>query len=180
MQLKLADWIFRFVQGFRYEANKLDPHERNYLEPYVKEQMLNKPCQIEILQLRRPYRLALVFFFDDTKQDLLICARQHNWNNLDATVTRLLSKYSALHLKGIDLQALLERCRSYSNNSLYSIDYINQACCICFTHDPRKKSSPFPWSLHYISDPQAMAEMIFNLNLGQASMYYLAYSLNEL
>jgi len=48
----------------------------------------------------------------------------------------------------------------------------SERCYICFTHDPRIKASPFPWSFYYISNPQAMAEMIFNLNFGQASMYF--------
>lgn len=169
--MRLTDWVFAFVQGFRYESSKLTPEETGYFEPYVKEQMLTTPCQAEVIRFCKPYRLALLFFFDGTKQDLLISIRREEWNNLDATVTRLQSKYSTLQLKSIDLHRLLERCRGYTNGSIYAIDCVTHVCCICFTHDPRIKASPLPWSLYYVSNPQEMAEMIFNLNLGQASMY---------
>jgi len=43
--------IFAFVHGFRFEANKLKPEKIEYFVPHVKEQMLVKPCQIELIKL---------------------------------------------------------------------------------------------------------------------------------
>lgn len=172
MQLRLADWVFAFVHGFRYESSKLKPEELKCFEPYVKEQMLTKPCQVEVIQFSKPYRLALVFFFDETKQDLLIHICQEKWNTLDVMVKRLLDKYSVLQLNNRDLYRLLERCRSYSNKSTYAIDFIAHVSCICFTYDARVKASQFPWELRYVTGPQEMAEVVFNLNHCQAQDYF--------
>jgi hypothetical protein len=120
------------------------------------------------MQFDAPYRLALFFFFDKTKQDLRINVYQENWNRLEATILRLRKKYSALQLNRKDLRKLLERCRSYSNESIYSIDFVTHACCLSFGHDPRTRASPFPWSWHYITASQKMAEFVFDLNFSQA------------
>jgi len=168
LRMRLTYWVFAFVHGFRFEAKKLRPEETECFEPHVKEQMLTRPCQVEVMQFDAPYRLALFFFFDKTKQDLRINVHQENWNSLEATISKLRKKYFAPQLNRKDLRKLLKRCRSYSNESIYSIDFVTHACCLSFGHDPRTKASPFPWSWHYITAPQKMAEIVFTLNLAQA------------
>jgi hypothetical protein len=169
--MRLTDWIFAFVHGFRYESGKAK-EELEFLEPFVKEQMLTSPCQVEAIQFSKPYRVVLLFFFDKKKQDLLIHIFQEKWSSQDLTVKRLTSKYSALKVNHEDLRKLIGRCRDYPRNSIYAIDFIKNVCCICFTRDPREKGSPFPWSLNYITNPQETGEMIFTLNLIQASTYF--------
>lgn len=168
MQLRLTDWVFAFVHGFRYEAEKLTQDEAKCLEPYIEEQMLTKPCQVEVIQFNKPYRLALVFFFNKAKRDLLIHVCQEKWYNLDAMVKKLLDKHRELQLNYEDLHRLLESCRSYPDTSIYAIDFITHVCCICFTRDVRMKGSVFPWRLDYITGAQAIAETVFHLNLCQA------------
>jgi len=171
MQVRLTDWIFAFTHGFRYESNKVQKEELEFLEPYVKEQTLPRPCQIEAIQFSRPYRLVLLFFFDKTKYDLIIDIQQGRWNTQSSIIERLTDKYSGLKINRKDLRTLIERCQYYQRNSIYAIDCIRNVCCLCFTRDPRQKGSPFPWNLSYITKPQETAEMIFDLNLSQASMY---------
>jgi len=172
MQVRLTDWIFAFVHGFRYESSNVQKEELEFLEPFVKEQALARPCQVEAIQFSRPYRLVLLFFFDKTKHDLLIDIHQERWSAQGSIVGRLIDKYSALKINHKDLRTLIERCRNYQRDSVYAIDFIRNVCCLCFTHDPREKGSPFPWSLGYITKPQETAEMIFDLNVSQASMYF--------
>ena len=60
--VRLRNWVFAFVKKFRCEASKLKPHEKEWLKPYVKEQILPKPCQVEVLKFSNPYLLILLFF----------------------------------------------------------------------------------------------------------------------
>jgi hypothetical protein len=170
--MKLAYWVFAFVHGYRYEASKLKTEETEFFELYVKEQMLARPCQVEVIQFSKPCRVVLVFFFDKTRQDLLIRICQEKWKNLDETINRLRNKYYSLQLNYDDLHKLLEHCRCYPKNSIYAIDFIPNATCLCFTHDPRKKGSPNPKKLNYINGPQEMAETILHLNLDQSASYF--------
>lgn len=179
LPMRLSDWVFAFVHQFRYDAGKLAPWETKCFEPYVKEQMLTKPCQVEVMQFSKPYHLALVFFFDENKRDLLIEVRHEEWRNSDATLNRFLKKYSELNVNRGELHGLLERCRNSSSDLVYSVDFISKVNCICFMHDVRIKTSPFPWSLYYISNPQQMAETIFNLNHCQAQDAFFRKTLSH-
>jgi hypothetical protein len=168
--VRLVDWVLAFVQEFRYEASKLKPHEKEWLKPYVKEQILTKACQVEVLKFGNPYRLVLLFFLDGTKQDLLIKIHRKKWATLDATVGMFLDKYSALNLKHEDMYRLLKDSIGGIRNPIYGIDCTNNVGCIFFSHDVLVETFLFPWKLVDFSNPQKMAEMIFYLNLGQASM----------
>jgi hypothetical protein len=170
--MRLTDWVFAFTHGLRYESHKTEKEELKFLEPFFKEQMLISPCQIEAIQFSKPYRLLLLFFFDKTRPDLPIHISQEKWISQNSTAKKLISKYSALRINHYDIQEIMERCRNYPEKLIYGIDFIKNLCCICFTRDPRQKGSPFPWAFDYVTDPQKSAEMVFRLNLGQASMYF--------
>jgi hypothetical protein len=129
--------------------------------------MLSKPCQVEVMQFTNPYRVVLIFLFDGTKSDLLIHISREKWEDLDDAIG-ILDKYSSLHLNGQKLRKMLKHCRTIDVELIYSIDFTKDACCICFTYDPRVKASPLPRRLKHVSDPQEKAEMIFNLNHCQA------------
>jgi hypothetical protein len=171
-RLSLVDWVFAFTHGYRYEASKLKIGETKCFEPYMKECMLTKPCQVEVVKFNKPDRIALLFLFDTTKLDLLINIRQGKWNKLGLTMKSLCKEYPSLQIDPKELRKLLVRCRYYPNESIFAIDYTSNVCLICFTHDPRVHGSPFPWKLSYITDPQEMAETVFNLNLQQAECYF--------
>jgi hypothetical protein len=170
--VRLTDWIFAFVHGFRYESHKEEKEENKFLEPFFKEQMLLSPCQVEAIQFSKPYRLVVLMFFDRQKQDLLIHISQEKWRAQDSITKKLIRKYSTLRMNHKDIRKIIERCRNYPKKLIYGIDCLKNLCCICFTRDPRQKASPFPWAFNYITDPKKTAEMIFHLNLGQASTYY--------
>jgi len=167
--LRLTDWVFAFVHGFRYEASKLKLEETKCFEPYVREQMLTKPIQAEVLEFSKPNRLVMLLFFDQTKQDLLIRIRQERWDNLDATVTALVNNYPSLRISPKDLQGMLERCRCYPNKPgfLYAIDFNKSVTSICLTNI-RGKALPFSLTSSCVSEAQERAEYIFCLNHCQA------------
>ena len=55
--LKSLDyWGFSLLHSFRFEAEKLTKEETEVFEPHTKEQMLTKPCQVEVIQLNDPCR----------------------------------------------------------------------------------------------------------------------------
>ena len=170
--MKLSDWIFFFTHGFRYEAKRMHPEEVRFLESYFREQTLAKPCQVEAMLFSSPFRVALLFFLDQTKLDLQIHIQHEEWSNLGQSVTNLLKKYSALQIKHSDLCKLLEQCKNCQEGIIYGIDAARDILIIYFTHDPRKKVSPLPLELNY-SKPQDVAEMVFHLNVGQASSYFI-------
>jgi hypothetical protein len=168
----LDNWTFAFIHGFRYESNKVDEEEKAVFKPFIREQTLTRPCQSEVLQFNNPHCCVFLFFFDQTKPDFLTHTCALKWNELDLVVNMLLKKYSALKIHRIDLRKLIGRCLDIGEDSLYSLDFIRNVCCICFPRDPRNKGTLFPWSFNYVSDPQKLAKIVFNLNLGQSSSYF--------
>ena len=170
--MKLSDWIFFFTHGFRYEAKRMHPEEARFLESYFREQTLAKPCQVEAMLFSCPYRVALLFFLDPTKQDLKIHIQHEEWSNLEQIATSLLKKYPTLPIKPPKLRKLLEQCKNCQEGIIYGIDVVRNVLLIYFTHDPRKKVSPLPLMLNY-SKPQDVAEMAFRLNPDQTSSYFI-------
>lgn len=147
----------------------MHPSEVRFLADYLDEQTLVSPTQVETLIFSKPDRFVFLFFLDKTKQDLQIHIKHEEWSNLEQTLTILLKKYAALHLKPQELRNLLEHCKNYPG--IYGINFVRNILLAYFAHDPRKKVSPFPHILNN-SKPQDVAEMIFNLNVEQASSYF--------
>jgi hypothetical protein len=48
--LSLTDWVFAFVNVFRYKSGKLKREETKCFWSHVKEQMLAKSCQVEVIR----------------------------------------------------------------------------------------------------------------------------------
>ena len=168
----LDDWVFSFIHAFRYESNKFSEQEKRNLEPFLKEQTLTRPCQAEIFSFTQPTRVVVLFFFDSTKPDFLIVMSKSRWCDPYSAVKMLIEKYSTLKIRQKGLLRLISSCREINLDLLYSIDFVKNVCCICFTRDPRSKKNLFPRSLNYCNDPQQLAEVIFNLNFDQASTYF--------
>jgi hypothetical protein len=166
--MRLDDWVFAFIHGYRYEVNKLKTGEIGCFEPYVRENTLTKPCQVEVVEFNKPYRVVLIFFFDKTDIDLRINVQQGEWNKLDSVIMNLCERYPLLQINPKELGKILVRCCRCPNESIFSLDFMSNVFLICFTHDPRVHGSPFPWKLNYTVNPQEMAQTILDLNLQQA------------
>lgn len=175
--MRLTDWVFRFTQEYRYESCKLKAEEKECFEPYVEENLLSKPCQVEVLRFSRPFRVVLLFFLDKTKPDLIIHLQKGNWRNLAALVDKFGKKYHSLYLNSPNLWLLLDRCRRLDRKSLFGFDFSRSINLICFTHDPRIKGSPFPWELSYLNSPIEVGEMVLHLNVDQSSCYFEKHGL---
>jgi hypothetical protein len=172
LRMRIEDWVFAFVHGFRYESRNMNEDEKSGLRPFLKEQTLAPPCQAEIAQFTNPKRVVFLFFFDSTKQDFLIDNRKLRWEDLESVVEILIRRYSSLEIRPKDLLTLMSNCRDIRPDSWYSIDFIKDVCCVCFTRDPRNRGCPLPWIFNYIIDPQELAKNIFDLNLSQALTYF--------
>jgi hypothetical protein len=169
--VNLNDWIYFFVHAFRYEAKTMHPVEAKFLGDFFKEQTLAKPCQVEAIIFTNPYRLALMFFLDQSKTDLQIRIRRAERLEVEKLVSTLQNKYSALKINPSGLSRLFERCINCHEGIIYGIDFIRDVLIVYFTHDPRKKLSPVPTVLN-CSKPQDVAEMAFRLNIDHSSSYY--------
>ncbi len=169
--MKLNDWVYFFMHAIRYEANNMRLEETKFLEPFLLEQTLTKPAQAEVMIFTNPYRIGLFFFLDWSKPDYKITIKKANWPDLDKLISQLMKKYQSLNLKRTELQILFDRCKSGPDNISHGCDVIKGVLLVYFTRDPQKKTTLFPTPLN-ASKPQDVAEMIFHLNLGQASSYF--------
>lgn len=169
--MKLDAWVYFFMHAFRYEANNMRLAETMFLEPFLEEQTLTGSTQVEVMILTNPYRIGLFFFLDWTKPDSKITINKANWSDLDKIISQLTKKYQSLNLKRTELQALFDRCKLGPDNITHGCDFIKGVLLVYFTRDPRKKMTIIPTPLS-VSKPQDVAEMIFHLNLDQASSYF--------
>jgi hypothetical protein len=165
----MREWIKEFVASYREETFRLSDEEIEAFDEYAKEQLLRRPCQIEIVQLNNPYRLILLFLFDKTKKDLQIALTSLNWKNLNIFIVCLLNKYSQLKLDPREMsKILLSTCNIAPKNMNYSIDFTKNVCCLSFTRDVRMEALPIQYGLRTDSGPESIAKTIFHLNHGQA------------
>lgn len=169
--MRLADWGFAFAHGYRYEASKLEPEMITQFEPFVKENMLSKPCQCEVIKLSKPFRVVLLFFFDKSQQDFRIGVRQEKWEEMNALISNLHKKYGKIQLDQERLKEIVKRCRYYSEKSVFAIDFEKNIFVICFTHDPRSRLSSCNGDA-FSGKPYEIAETLFHLNLDQRSLYF--------
>ena len=169
--MKLSAWVYLFMHAYRYEANNIRLWQSKFLEPFFEEQTLTSPSQAEVMIFSNPYRIALFFFLDHSKSDLKITLKKASWSDVDYSVSQLKEKYQSLNLKRTELHGLFDRCRVCADGINHGLDVIRSVLLVYFTRDPRKKMSPIPTPLN-VSEPQGVAEMIFQLNLGQSSSYF--------
>lgn len=167
--LRLREWILAFVDAFRKEADKLTEEEREFFGDYIKEQVLDQPCQVEALQFRDPYRLVLVFLFDETLKDLMITIHNANWSDLSAVETMLRYKYSKLELNmGSIVRTLASFRKTNMDEADYGINFSRNICYMAFSHEVRIEALRMPWALEHNSSPQVIAKTIFHINCCQA------------
>jgi hypothetical protein len=169
MNLKL--WIFFFIHGLRYEAERTPQNEIVFLGKFSKEQTLSKPCQVEAIVFNDPYRFVLLFFFDHFKPDLAIRVHKAQWEGAKQIISKLLKKYSTLWIKPSELEGLLERAETCPNGISYGIDVVRNVFVVYFTYDPREKVAITELAQSYLK-PEDLAQKIFRLNVGQSSSYF--------
>jgi hypothetical protein len=176
-RMSLPYWAFSFVYGCRFEASKLRKEDMEFFEPYTKENMLGRPCTVEILQFSNPFSVVFLFFFDPTWPDLAIHTSREKWVNLNRIVESLLKKYCSLLVHHKDLRRMLDSCRRLQENCDYGIDLTKNVCCLYFRRDPREKQTPSPKKFDSLNDPQEIASIILERNLSQSSIYFDQHSL---
>lgn len=168
--IELKEWVQEFVHAFRAEMEKLCEKYGNevlrWLSPYVKEQMLAKPCQVEVIQFDEPYRFLLVFFFDKSKPDLLINIYQEKPVNLDALTEFLLNQHCSLSIDYGCLHSKLESCLAggTSEKALFGIAFCRGLFSIWFAHNPVTSKQPS-------DNPRERALLIADTNSSIASAY---------
>ena len=157
-----GDYVSIFVQAYRAEARMLSEKETGFLR---REEVLPAPCQVEVVEFSDPFRLVLLFFFDQAKPDLEISFHEIGWDRLRALGAELAAEY------GVRLDPLLrifQGCRDMDPATNYAIDGSQNLLAISFPKDPRSSEWPLAKALNYDCRPQQVAQIIFHLDLNQA------------
>jgi hypothetical protein len=126
--MKMDDWIFFFAHAFRFEAGRMHPEEVRFVRDYLDEVTLTKPCQVEVLKFRNPYRLFLLFLLDKTKPDLRIRSRNAEWSDIEEVVASLRRKYAFLETKTSELIRMLMQGKESQERNMYGIDFCRNLC----------------------------------------------------
>ena len=96
--VQLKKYVADFVHAYRDHVDRLQEKEKEFFGEYVDEQVLRKPCQVEVIEFDDPYRLVWLFLLDKTKPDLMISVLKQKWKNLSVLVAEFGAKYSELQL----------------------------------------------------------------------------------
>jgi hypothetical protein len=171
--LDIRKWVVLFMEQYRFEALKLGPKDKTYLEPYVKEQLLLPPCEVDVVIFANPFCLALFFFFGPRGHDRQVSLHSSRW----AEIPVLLGKLKMKHSIQVDLNKLKDLMDRMSKNisgsslttgpkPIYGIDFIPNVCCIYFYQDLRIEA--WPWNSEGHSKPSDVASRVFHLNYCQA------------
>lgn len=172
--LQLKDYVASFVHVYRSQADKLQEPEKAVFGGYAEEETLRKPCQVEIVEFRDPYRLVWVFFFDKAKPDLKMSSYRVHWKNLGVLVAEFGTKYRELQLDLTRIYRIFEHFHEINVDDLsYSMNVLENAYFLCFPADPRLGVWPLSRVLQGDSKPQQVAETIFHLNYSQAQDRFL-------
>ena len=171
--LDIKKWVALFMEQYRFEALKLGPKDKTYLEPYVKEQLLSPPCEVDVVIFAKPFCLALFFFFGPRGHDRQVSLHSSRW----AEIPVLLGKLKMKHSIQVDLNKLKDLMDRMSKNisgsslttgpkPIYGIDFIPNVCCIYFYQDLRIEA--WSWNSEGHSKPSDVASRVFHLNYCQA------------
>jgi hypothetical protein len=163
----MKKWVKAFVEAFRLEGSELEEDDKKCFEPFVKEQLLSAPCAVEVVELRNPYRLFLIFLFGEGVKDLKISVHRRKWADIGAFVDNLLLKYSGLNIDFELLVRMLVNFKS-SDDMDYGIDLRENVCTLAFTRDVRIFPLNVALSVEPDSGPSAAGRSIFRLNYSQA------------
>jgi hypothetical protein len=173
LMLNIEKWIALFLEQYRFEALKLGPKDKQHLEPYVKEQLLSPPCEVEAVIFEDPFCLLFLFFFGPHVHDRRVSLHNSSWTRVHFLMDKFGMKYSALHIDYKKLETMISHIHRNVSESIpnlhkpiYGIDFIPNVCCIYFYQDLRIEA--WPWNSEGHSKPSDVASRVFHLNYCQA------------
>ena len=157
----------------RFEGLKLGPKDKQYLAPYMKEQLLSPPCEVEAIVLEGPFCLLFLFFFGPHVHDRQVSLHNSSWPRVHFLIDKFSMKYSALRINCKKLEIMMHRIHQNVSESspnlqspIYGIDFMPNVCCIYFYRDFRIEA--WAWSSKCRSEPSDVANTVFHLNYCQA------------
>jgi hypothetical protein len=163
--LTWEDFVRAFIASWRNEAAAVSERERAFLR---REERLPAPCQVEVVEFSDPFRLALLFFFEQAKPDLEISFHEIGWDEQRAFGAELVAEYE---VRLDPLLRIFQGCRNMDPATIYAIDGFENVLMLGFPHDVRLGI----WALAKTvegNSAKAVAKDLFCLNLGQAQDYY--------
>jgi hypothetical protein len=172
--LSIEKWILSFLEGYRFEGLKLGPKDKQYLAPYIREQLLAPRCEVETVILHDPFCLLFLFFFGPHVHDRRVSVHNSGWRRIHSLMDKFSTKHSALHINYEKLETMISRihqnlCETDPETrrmTSYGIDMIRNVCAIYFYQDLRIEA--WPWSSKGRLDPSDVANRLFHLNFCQA------------
>jgi hypothetical protein len=171
--LSIEKWMTQFLEQYRFEGLKLGPKDKECLAPYVKEQLLSPPCEVEAVIFRNPFCLLFLFFFAPHVQDRRVSLHNSSWSRIHFLIGKFRMKYGTSNIDYKKLETMISRIRqdvSESNPNqqkpIYGIDFIPKVCCIYFCQDLRIEA--WPWNSKSQSQPSDIAHKVFHLTYCQA------------
>lgn len=171
--LSMEKWMIQFLEQYRFEGLKLGPKDKIYLEPYVKEQLLSPPCEVQAVIFARPFCLLFLFFFSPHIRDRQICLHSSSWSRIHFLIGKFSLKYSTLHVDYKKLETNINRIHqnlseasSNRQTTMYGIGALCNVAWLYFCQDFRIEV--WPWSRKGRSDPSEVARHIFRINYCQA------------
>ena len=156
------DFVRAFITSWRNEA-AVSERERVFLR---REELLSAPCQVEVVKFSDPFRLALLFFFEQAKPDLEISFHKIGWDQQRAFGAELVAEYE---VRLDSLLRIFQGCRNMDPATIYAIDGFENVLMLGFPHDVRLGIWALPKT---VEGTEAVAKDLFYLNLGQAQDYY--------
>ena len=171
--LDMKSWVRSFVDAYRFEGNLLEKQRTACFWPYIKEQMLIKPCSVEVLEVWNPYRLVLAFILDKSRKDLSMHISKCSWSHLRKVTSKLIEKYASVQLDQSKIYRTLVRARQVKSERpiAYGIDGSENFLCIYFTEDPRIFKNPI-CEKESGNFAERTARGVFHLNRSQAEDFW--------
>jgi hypothetical protein len=171
--LYIEKWMALFLEQYRFEALKLGPKDKECLAPYVKEQLLSPPCEVEALIFRNPFCLLFLFFFGPHVHDRRVSLHNSSWTRVHFLIGKFHMKYGTSNIDFEKFETMIGRIhQNVSQNSpnqqkpICGIDFIPKVCCIYFCQDLRIEA--WPWNSKSRSESSDIANTVFHLNYCQA------------
>lgn len=171
--LSMEKWMTQFLEQYRFEGLKLGPKDKECLAPYVKEQLLSPPCEVEAVIFEDPFCLLFLFFFGPRVRDSRVSLRNSSWPRIHFLIGKFHLKYSTLHVDYEKLETNINRIHqnlseaaSNRQTTMYGIGALRNVAWLYFCQDFRIEA--WPWSPKGRSEPSDVANTVFHLNYCQA------------
>lgn len=171
--LSIEKWMTQFLEQYRFEGLKLGPKDKQYLAPYIREQLLAPRCEVETVIFHDPFCLLFLFFVGPHARDGRVSLHNSSWSRIHFLIGKFSLKYSTLRVSYKKLAAEINRIHqnlseasSNRRTIMYGIGALRHVAWLYFCQDFRIEV--WPWSRKGRSDPSEVARHIFRLNYSQA------------